>query len=58
MLPTSDPDEPADSNDAFRPSSPWWGAMLCPVAAVVGAIQIQQVTATVTRKPESETDNA
>ena len=29
-------DQPADTNEAYRPASPWWGSMLCPVAVVVG----------------------
>ena len=27
--------EPLDTREAFRPSSPWWGAMASPVAIVV-----------------------
>ena len=35
MPPDADSDT-RDTNDAFRPSSPWWGSMLCPVAVVTG----------------------
>ena len=34
-------DDTRDTNDAFRPSSRWWGSMLCPVAVVVGKIDLQ-----------------
>ena len=31
----NDDTEPLDTNEAFRPGSPWWGAMVVPVAVVV-----------------------
>lgn len=40
MPPDAD-SETRDTNDAFRPSSLWWGSMLCPVAVVVGKIDLQ-----------------
>jgi hypothetical protein len=32
----SDAEGPLDTCNAFRPQSPWWGAMLCPAAVIVG----------------------
>jgi hypothetical protein len=32
---TTEPEETADTHEAFNPASPWFGAMVCPVAEIV-----------------------